>query len=150
MKKIIALALVLVIATVMFAACGGVKGEEKTQGNITVLVPDGYDIDGGIMQSDDFARIFNPELEISNNMQIVIVESVDEALENTNLYKGETPGEDVEIKAGDVTWTGVTYDVIGSKYTDVYATIGDKVVYTHGCGFDDETLNAILGSVKVK
>ncbi|MBQ7715275.1 MAG: hypothetical protein IJT70_05335 [Clostridia bacterium] len=149
MKKITALVMVIVLAFAVLASCGGAKGEEKTQGNITVFVPDGYGIDGGIMSDDNYARIFNPELEISNNMGISVVESVDKALENISLYQGDTPGTDVSIKAGDIEWKGVSYEVLGSTYTDVYATIGGKVVYSHSCGFSEENLNAILASIKI-
>jgi|GEM_PF-2404121 hypothetical protein len=148
-SKAVVFVLIFALAASLFAACGGVKGEEKTQGNITVFVPDGYNIDGGIMSDDNFARIFNPELELSNNMTISVVESEDAALESIGIYKGDTAGEDVEIKAGDITWKGVSYEVIGLKYTDVYATVGGKVVFCHGSGFEEEVLNAILASIKI-
>ena len=151
--KIIAVFLTFVMAAAVLASCGGgseTSGETKTQNNVTVLVPDGFEIKEGLIPESTPAIVYAKDQE-TKYVGFYYYDSIDEAKESMELNIGSLDTTDVKFDAAGVTWEGKAYDLGGWPMCDVIATIGDQVVMAHTSFFeqDDATMRAIIDSVKL-
>ena len=121
MKKIlvIALALVLCLSIVACSKEGGegkkddVKGETQTWGQITVFVPEGYELSGGSItgsDSDDETQCsIQPTTFNMYDYWWIAIKDAEDAAASIESTKEFNNGEDVTVTAGDNTWTGCKY-----------------------------------------
>ena len=175
--KILVLTLALVLVVSCFAACGennsaapanndasanndapattaAPAGATQTWGNITVLVPDGFTLDGGSMFDDNSADDLTLTGSGLNYFQISILENEDSAKDNLDMTKSfneEAKPEDVTVSANGA-WTGVYYNSYGYDCFQVYATVNGKVVQVNGCGYKPDSATAVdvLSSITVQ
>ena len=172
--KVIAMLLTLVMALGSFAACGkgsdngnggndtgssdnggaaAIKGETKSWGNITVFVPEGYDITGE-EDDPDYVQVYL----VSRPLQaftICVVDSEEDALASIEITKeaNEVNGGagDVTIKAGGVNWNGYAYKSGSDDCFVFYGKVGDKWIYVGG-GYQTYNIGLtlkVLGSIKI-
>ena len=152
MKRTVALLLVLILGIAMLVGCGGKDnnsdgndggtgeiGEEQTVGNITLLVPVGWHVipgDAGGLENDN-SLFLKKTPNASEYLWINIIGENDISLRHNN-------NEDITPFTVDgIEWTG--------KINMVTATAGDTkwLVSTYGFeGFADQTIRAIIGSLK--
>lgn len=155
MKKIIA---VLMVLTLMLSLCAcdgssAPKGEEKTWGNITVFVPDGWTLTEGSLideQDPDSLSLKDPDAGLLSYVNVLVddEESIDANISATKEYN--EGAEDATVKAGDKEWTGVTYESMSYKCGYLKTIAGDKVIAAYYCGYDtsDAALLVILESLR--
>jgi len=164
MKKFIKIAcivMILALTVTMFASCGGgedsadVKGETQTWGDITLFVPEEYTLKGGDMFGDEVPNRLTLNKGESSFEYIMVgsgytEDEVDSSIEMTRSINEGC--EDIEIKAGANTWTGVAYNSLGVDCVSVSAPIGDGYVLitSAGAAKDDAAFNAVLESIVVK
>ena len=151
--KLIAVFLMFVMAATLLASCGGgggTSGETKTMNNVTVLVPDGFDIKEGLIPESTPAIVYAKDQE-TKYVGVNFYDSVDEAKESMGYNIGDLETTDVKFDAAGVTWEGKAYDLGGWPMCDVIATIGDQVIMAHTSFFaqDDATMRAIVDSIKL-
>ncbi len=150
--KIASLVLIVVMAATLFASCGGgaPSGETKTLNNVTVLVPDGFDVKEGLIPSSIPVVVFEKDHE-TKYVNVGFYDSVDEAKESIDMMVGDLETADVKFDAAGVTWEGKSYDLGGWPMCNVIATIGDQVVMCQASFFasDDATMRAIIDSIKL-
>ncbi len=168
---ILLLALTLVFS---FVACGGttpsngseddgdnggaggdaVKGETRTWGNFTVLVPEGMTLKGGNLLNAEDPDCFNLHLT-DNELHYVMIdlaldeESAKDGVATTKEMNEDSDPKDVTLTAG-AAWTGVSYNYYGScDCFQIYATVNGRVVVARGAyyAFDSATVKAILSSL---
>lgn len=165
--KLIAFALVISVAVLAFASCGGDKpaggdteteadkgpaGETQTWGNITIFVPDGMELKGGNILNENDPDVVNIH-EKENEMHYYLVtlgddeEDASSSIEATKEYN--EGAEDITLDIGGVKWTGVKYDFMGPVF-QVYGTVNEQIVMVQCYGFesDSATTSAVLQSIK--
>ena len=155
--KIISIAVIAMVGVAGLSACGGseggssVSGQEQTWGNIKVFVPDGMTIKGGTAidsENKDALSLTKADEPMSYiNVSVVDAES---AASNIQMTKDTNHGSDIsDLKAGDTTWSGVTYTFGEKECLQLSATIGDTtfMVMSYGYAHDDEMYTTILGSL---
>ena len=162
--KIIALVLVLIMTATLFAACGGsdvgdngddVKGETQTSGNITIFVPEGFTLKGEDMFGDEDPNKLTLSKDGSSFDYFMVSagftqDNAEMSIEGTR--SANEGCEDVEIKVGDVTWTGVAYTWSSVDVVVVTAPMGEGYVLftSSGHGKDDATCKTVLESITLK
>ena len=153
--KIISIAVVLVMALALLASCGGgeggasTSGETKTLNNITILVPDGFDIKEGLIPTSTPVIVYAKDQE-TKYVNINYCDSIEDAKTDTSFYVGDLETTDVKFDAAGITWEGVSYALGGWPMCDLYGTFGDQVVLCRASFFesDDATMRAIVDSIK--
>lgn len=118
-------------------------GETQTAGNITVLVPDGWRLkpgDAGGIENDDALFLLSTE----GDTPYLWVKIVDEANRDSSL--GSNSNADIDpFTVEGVEWTG--------KDNMITATVDGTIWMVMNYGFEgytDETVRAVLGSLKAK
>lgn len=168
--KIAALILAIVFVVCAFAACGAsgnngdsneadqtsaVKGETKTWGYFSVLVPEGYSLKGGdILDENDVSKCSvskDDSMLTYMNFSVVDAETATNSLATTKEMNSEHGAADVTVDANGTTWTGVAYDAYGTPCFQGYATIGDNTVLITSAGneYSSDIMNAVLASITV-
>ena len=153
--KIVSVVLMFVMAATLFAACGGeggasTSGETKTLNNVTILVPDGFDIKEGLIPDSTPVIVYAKDQE-TKYVNVNYYDSVDDAKDGMNLYVGDLEATDVKFDAAGTTWEGKAYDLGGWPMCSLVGTIGDKVIMCNASFFasDDATMRAIVDSIKL-
>ena len=157
--KIFALVLALIMTATMFASCGGdssdVKGETQTSGNITIFVPEGFTLKGEDMFGDEDPNKLTLSKDGSSFDYFMVSagftqDNAEMSIEGTR--SANEGCEDVEIKVGDVTWTGVAYTWSSVDVVVVTAPMGEGYVLftSSGHGKDDATFKTVLESITLK
>lgn len=168
--KFIAVTVILALALVAFASCGGnsgndtandtgkdteadngntMVGEIKTSGNITVFVPETFDFTGTNLfneEDENTARLLNKE----DGSEYFLISLYDkEAAESSlDLTREINEAEDVTVEIGGNTWSGVKYDSFGYDVFQVYCEANRALVTCCGYTIDSEVALAVLGSIK--
>ncbi len=154
MKKIIAVLMVLML-TLSLCACGSssLKGEEQTWGNISVFVPEGWNLTGGdLLDENDPDKLSLKDPDADSFTYVNVLIDTEENIDNNiNATKEMNEGtSDTTVKVGEAEWTGLTYESIGYKCGYLKHVAADKVYAVYFCGYatDDAAFQAILGSLK--
>ena len=166
--RILALVMAMLLAVGVFAACGesggsgdkvsdggeSVKGETKTWGNITVLVPEGMTLKGGNILDENDPDVVNiSKTDNAMNYFLITVDDDEEdakgGIDSTREINSGC--EDVTVEAGGKTWKGVKYQYSGNDVFQIYATVDGRVPVVQCYGFapDSDTSKAILASLKI-
>lgn len=161
--RTVCIALTVIMAAFMFAACGSggsggennakeVKGETKTWGRYTILVPEKMELSGGnVLDPEDPTVVTVRDTDSVLHYVMCTIfpeESCKSSVEGT---KESNSGENVTIDINGVTWTGTKYTWSGSDGFSMYAQIDGEWVLASGFyhAYDSEITRAILGSIKV-
>ena len=137
--KATALVMVIALCCCLFSACGdsAAKGEQKTWGNISVLVPDGMKLSGGSAADKEDKNVVTLQKtdDIMCYLQISIVDSLDTAKNNASLTKSTNNASDIKaFKVGDTEWNGVTYKFSENPCFMIYGEVQGKVFSTWSVG----------------
>lgn len=165
MFKALCIALTVIMAAFMFAACGGsgeggdnggdakeVKGETQTWGRYTILVPEKMELVGGnILDPEDPTIVTVKDSDSSLHYVMCTIYSEESCKNSVEGTKTGNNGEDVTMDINGVTWTGVKYTWSGSDGFSMYAQVDGEWVLASGFfhAYDSEITKAILGSIKV-
>ena len=168
-KKVIAIMLAAALASAVLASCGNkgkvvdgsdggngnsatVTGEDRTWGNITIFVPDGFTLKGGDILSDENPDKLTLNSDDSDMTYVTVTANADDdnvkmGIESTrSMNEG---AEDYTVAAGETEWTGVTYNASGYQCYALCAPMGDGYVMLTCAGVGEAALNLILESIKV-
>lgn len=180
MKKLLAILLALAMI-LCFAACGEkqdanndspdggntdtgdkapeVKGEQKSWGEISVFVPEGYNLNGGsitgVDDEDPKQCYMQTDPASMYDYFWIITKDEESALADIEMTKSLNNAEDLTLEVDGKTWKGCSYVYSTSFNGDV--TIGSVcctidgatyVVNFSGHAPDSPEMTAILGSVK--
>lgn len=172
MKKLIAL-LLAVMLVLCLVACGGdanpdggdkpaeteaqLKGEQKTWGQISVFVPEGYVLGGGsitgVDDTDETQCYIQGETPSMYDYYWICVQDAETAASNIELTKSINNAEDITINDGSKDWKGChyVYDAYSGK-VDIGAVACeiDGVTYVANfCGHkpDSDELKTVLASI---
>ncbi|MBR6916981.1 MAG: hypothetical protein IKN38_02235 [Clostridia bacterium] len=131
-----------------------VTGETMEWGDITVLVPEGYEFKGGDVFDPDDSKFFSVKRSDFSYFDFQVHDGEDSAKgrvdQNRTLY---TNGQqDAEVTYNGITWKGFSYDAMGTPAFELYAVIGDMAIKVASSGFDinGSVAEAILGSLASK
>lgn len=164
MKKILALALCLVMVLGLTACNSGVqptskvepvegKNAPQTYGNLTVFVPDSMTLSGGSASDPSDLNVLwlAPKDGAAKFFQVSILADAETAKANVDrLKETNANAEDVEVMTfGERDWTGITYQAENNPCFDLYSDNGETVVEVlcYGYGMTDAETGAILESI---
>lgn len=166
MKKLIAL-LLAVVLVLCLVACGSgdkpaeteatLKGEQKTWGQISVFVPEGYVLGGGsitgVDDTDETQCYIQPETPSMYDYYWICVQDAETAAGNVEMTKNINYAEDITVNDGSKDWTGCHYvyeSYSGSVDCGAVVCEIDGVTYVvNFCGHAPESaeMKTVLASV---
>ena len=130
-----------------------VKGETKTWGVFTVLVPEGWELKGGNVLDENDQNVCS--VKKSSFTYFELKSEKDDVMKQQYDYnhKTYTNGQKdlAATKVGDFEWNGFEYDGAGTPCFELYATANGKNIRVSCCGykFDSAEAKAILESIKL-
>ncbi|MBR4435050.1 MAG: hypothetical protein IKS90_03010 [Clostridia bacterium] len=135
-------------------APSAITGSEITHGKITVLVPDGMEIQSAYDVGETSVCIVNKTEPALKQFFITVVEPGEEGSIEAEIksYKQYYKGEDSVVEAGGAIWTGVSYKLTDSvDCFRVYGIVDSRTVYVYSVSYavNSAEANAILGSLRI-
>lgn len=132
-----------------------VTGASQSWGEISVLVPDSMNMQGGngTLDPEDEQTLWMYNNDNAADY-IEVTTKYDEASAKNNIEMSKSVNEtyhpeDVSFTAGG-EWNGITYDAHGIACTVIYSVSGDKVYYVMIAGYpyDGDVVKTVLESLK--
>ena len=153
-------------SVITISACGG--GEEvnettapvtepavqtQTWGNITLAVPEGYELHGGSMldEKDPNGLFLQMTGQATNYFSINVVDNDDIAENSIETTRDVNSADDASVTVGSTEWKGVAYNSSGVDCFHMYGKVGGKTVLVMCAGnsYQSDVAKGVLESITI-